>query len=74
MINKEGELVTSSEGLKKATLDHYKNVLANRPIKPGLEDHQKDRETLCNERLKVASKKITPDWSQEDVKHVINKK
>ena len=73
MINKDGHLVTNSEDLKNATLDHLKNVLANRPIKPGLEEHQREREILCEERLKVASKNITPKWSQDDVKSVVNK-
>ena len=28
-------------------------------------------EKLCQERLKVASKVISPDWTEEDVKYVV---
>ena len=71
LMDKDGQLVTSSSELKKVMMDHFKKVLENRPIKPELEEHQKEREKLCEQRIKTASKNITPDWSHEDVKYVI---
>ena len=43
----------------------------NRPIKAELKDHQEEREKLCSDGIKFASKVITPDWKEEDVIHVI---
>ena len=73
MNDKNGNLVTTSEGLKKLAMDHFKEVLRNRPIKPELEKYKGEREKLCEERIKIASKNITPDWNEDDVKYVINK-
>ena len=60
MLNKEGTLVTSSEDIKVATMDHFKQVLKNRPIIHDLKEYKEERETLCEQRLKIASKNITP--------------
>ena len=71
MIDKNGKLITDGDEIKKATLDHYKNVLANRNLIPDLKEHQLEREKLCEERIKVARKKITPNWSHTDVQSVV---
>ena len=73
MLNKDGKLITSSNGLKTANMEHFKKVLENRPIKPELKEYQKEREQLCEERILEASKNVTEDWSEKDVKDVINK-
>ena len=73
MVNKEGQLITSNEDIKEAAMDHFKEVLKNRPIKPDLQEYKAEREKLCDKRLKIASKNITPDWSAEAVKNVIKK-
>ena len=41
MLDEEGNLVTTSEGLKKLTTGHFKKVLENRPMKPELEEYKK---------------------------------
>ena len=71
MVDKGGNLVTTSEGIKKLTMDHFKKVLENRPMKPELEEYKKEREELCDKRMKLASKNKTPDWTSEDVKFVV---
>ena len=37
MMSKEGKLVTSNEEIKSATMEHYQEVLRNRPMKPHLQ-------------------------------------
>ena len=65
MTNKEGEL-------KKLTVYHYKNILAKRPMRNNkLEQYRIEKESLCEQRLKEAKLKVTPDWSVEDVKYVV---
>ena len=71
MEDKDGKLVTDSEGIKNITMEHFKKVLENRTIVSGLEEHKKEREALCQERIKFAGKNITPDWTSEDVDYVI---
>ena len=43
MLDKEGNLVTTSEGLKKLTMNHCKKMLENRPMKPELEEYKNER-------------------------------
>ena len=71
MLNKHGELATTKDQMKNATIDHYKNVLKYRPIKDGLEENRKQREELCNLRIQKAKKNKTPKWEESDVKFVI---
>ena len=61
MLNKEGKLVTSNEDIKKTAMEHFKDVLKNRPINPDLEEYKENREQLCEQRIKNASKNVTPD-------------
>ena len=69
--DENGKLLTSEEEIDEETMKHYTNVLKNRPIKTNLEQHKKDREQLCEERIMEAKKNITPDWTDDKVKRVI---
>ena len=69
--DENGKLLTSEEEIDEETMKHYTKVLENRPIKTNLEQHKKDREQLCEDRIKEAKKNITPDWTDENVKRVI---
>ena len=40
MLDPNGNKITSTTNLKEHTINHYKNVLRNRVIKPGLESLQ----------------------------------
>ena len=72
MINNSGELKTSKKDIEKLTLDHYKKVLENRPMKSNeLREYQKEREALCEQRILQAKQNITPDWTINDVTYVI---
>ena len=71
VIDSDGTLATSTESIKRVHVEHFKKVLENRTIKPGLEEHQKAREELCHLRISRAKLNKTPDWEIEDVKFVI---
>ena len=71
MKDSDGNLITTSEGVKKLALKHFKKVLQNRPMKQELDKYQYEREKLCEERIKLAKSTKTPDWTEEDVKYVI---
>ena len=61
----------SEEYIDNETVKHYSKVLENRKISPNLEEYQKDREELCEIRIKEAKKNITPNWTKENVKLVV---
>ena len=71
LIDSCGKLVTSQENIKKSHVDHFKKVLENRPMKAGLEEHQRLREELYELRISRAKFNKTPDWDIEDVSFVI---
>ena len=70
-LNSEGKMITSEDEIKQVTIDHFKKVLEDRPIKEGLEEHKKQREKLCQIRVQVAKTKKTARWELEDVQFVI---
>ena len=71
MVDKDGNLVTSPEGIKQEAMKHFKEVLKNRPIKTNLKEYQEERESLCKERIKAAGTNVTQDWDVKDVSYVI---
>ena len=71
MLDKDGKLVITEIGLKNLAMEHLKKVLKDRPIVEGLEGYQRERENLCENRIKEAAKHITPDWTESDVKFVV---
>ena len=73
MHDKEGKLVTTETALKNLAMEHYKKVLEDRPIVEGLQEYRREREALCEKRIKEASKNVTPEWTEEDVKCVVKK-
>ena len=66
-----GKLVTNVEEFKKHTIDHYKNVLRNRPINEDLKEHKVEKEGLCKKRLEHTRTNKTPDGTKEDVIKVL---
>ena len=73
MVDSSGKTVTSLEEIKNAHVKHFEKVVAYRPVKSGLEKHQKLREELCIKRIKNAKLNKTPDWDIKYVKFVIRK-
>ena len=71
MISSEGKLITTEEEILKEAKKHYEAVFRKRNITPGLEEIEKERERLCQERLNKAQQNKSPPWSEEDVKYVL---
>ena len=71
ILDTHGNLATTKEEIQNATVNHYKDVLRNRPILPNLEEHKVQREELCNMRIDKARKNKTPRWTEDDVTIVI---
>ena len=67
MKGADGNLLTSKGDLKKATVDHFSNVLRNREIRKDLKEHKQERDDLCATRLKTAKHNKTPAWTEEDL-------
>ena len=55
ILNTEGKEVTSEDEIKQVTINHFKKVLEDRPVKEGLEEHKQQREKLCQMRIQVTS-------------------
>ena len=66
-----GKLIININEIKKNTINHYKNVLRNRPIKEDLEKHQIEKEDLCKLRLEISKKIFIPDGSKKDILEVL---
>ena len=59
MLDSTGNLLTSPDAIDKAALETYEKRLQNRPIKDDLKNLQKEKEELCQLRLKAAKMKKT---------------
>ena len=71
IVDENGKLLTSEEDIDNETVKNYTKVLENRKISPNLEEYQKDREELCEIRIREAKRNITPNWTAENVKCVV---
>ena len=71
MKDASGNLVTKQKKILELILQHYKNVLMNRPIKDDLKKHKKEREQLAILRMDEASNNKTPDWILDDLDVVL---
>ena len=72
MLDQKGNLITSAKAIEALAVETYKKRLENRKIKDDLKDLQKEKEELCRLRLKLASRKKTPDWTMEQLDKVLN--
>ena len=71
MLDSHDNVVASAKGIEMHTLAHYKKVLSNRPIKPGLEGLQEAKEELCQERIKAARHNKSEPWTKENLDVVL---
>ena len=63
MLDPHGNLVMSAKNIEVNTLEHYKKVLADRPIETGLENLKEAKEELCDERIKGAKLNKSKPWT-----------
>ena len=71
MCDSNGNIITSSDNLKKHTIEHYKKVLENRLIKKELEQMRKDKEELCEKRIEEAKTRKSEPWKMKDLEDVL---
>ena len=72
MVDEKGNLVTSEKAIGELAVETYKKRLENRKIKENLEGLKSDKEELCKLRLKLSSKRITPDWTMDQLERVLD--
>ena len=72
MKDDKGNLITSEEAIEALAVDTYKKRLENRQINDNLKNLQKDKEELCKQRIKIASKTKTPDWTMDQLETVLD--
>ena len=53
MKSPTGDVITGAENQKIQTLEQYKTVLSNRPIKAGMEKLQNDKEELLTTKIRT---------------------
>ena len=71
MNDTDGNLLTDINDINKEAIKHYKKVLENRPMDENLKHTQKEREDLCMNRLNIAAKNKTSQWTMKDLKTVL---
>ena len=69
--DKEGDLITNPEKLKEIYLDAYTERLKHRVMVPELLKLKTLREELFQQRLQLAKKNRSPDWTMEDLDKVL---
>ena len=67
MKDESGKVLTETQEILDATINHYQEVLRNRKIKDSLEDHKKEREDLAKTRMRQSKENKTPDWDINDL-------
>jgi hypothetical protein len=68
MLDKEGNLLTSDEAIKERALEVYAERLAPNEMENNLKNLEKDRNELCEVRLKLAKLNKTEPWNMDDIK------
>ena len=71
MLNEEGKLVTNAKEIEKLSLKVFKNRLKNRNIEDNLVEMKKEKEKMCEMRLKSAKNNKTPPWTMKDLNRVL---
>ena len=68
MTDKNGNLLTSDKSIQGRALEAYSERLENNKIEPHLKDLENDTNELCDVRIQVSKRKITPPWDMDDLK------
>ena len=71
MLDSMGNLVTSRSGIEKLTVNTFQERLKPWKIREDLQVYEKQREELCDKRLKKAQENKTPPWTLEDLDIVL---
>ena len=72
MMDDAGNLVTSTDQINELAVQKLAiERLKNRPMKEGLEEMKKHKETICEANLERARNTKTPDWTVKEVTEVL---
>ena len=71
MLDKEGNILTTYDGIKERALEVYAERLAPNKIEKHLENLEKARNELCETRLKLAKMNKTKPWDMDDLVEVL---
>ena len=69
--DKNGNLITGHKQLKQYALESIVKRLRKRPIHPNLKDLQKQKTKLAKIRLRITSRRKTPNWSLSQMEKAI---
>ena len=72
MLDSSGNLITSEKAIESLALETYKKRLENREIKDNLKGMKEEKDELCKLRLKISSKRKTPDWTMDQLEIVLD--
>ena len=72
MLDSQGNLVKSEEGIKELAVNAYAKRLENRPMKNELKEIKEMKETLADKVMEIAKRNKTPDWTIKDLCKVLN--
>ena len=71
MKNNVGEILTNKEAILEEATQHYKKVFEEKPMEESIKSLKMAREKLCQQRLDIAKKDKSPQWTVEDIKFVL---
>ena len=71
MLGKDGNIITSSKEIEELALEVFEERLKNRAINDELSEMKKNKEELCELRLRVAKQNKTPEWKMKDLEIVL---
>ena len=71
MKDEDGNVITSLEEIEKLSVKIYESRLQSRPMLPELEYLKKEKEVLCDLKLKAAQSNKTEHWTQGDLEKVL---
>ena len=71
MLDNEGNLLTSTKQINDMAVEVFSERLKNRQIKDQLTELKKNKEKLCQLRLDMARRNVTPDWTMTELEKVL---
>ena len=71
LLDKSGNMITNSEGIKKLCLEEILERVRHRQIHPDLKDLQALKELLCQKRLDLVKHVKSKPWNLQDLDKVL---
>ena len=71
MMDKRGNILTSTEAIQSRAVEAYNERLNNNVIKPHLSEMERNVNEMCKQRLKVTKLKKTDPWLMSDLEEAV---